>query len=130
LLRRIAAIITLITSIWAILAVSSGLSLLALPTGNLEGGSPLAAVIVVLVVILCRGGLACFVVVRLSFQVSAVDAAALLSPFFLSPTALGVATSLMAIALSLVTLVLGVAASRSPGKLSEQTNPMNLPVFG
>ncbi|TLY01953.1 MAG: hypothetical protein E6K95_06120 [Thaumarchaeota archaeon] len=129
-LRRIAAIITLITSIWAILAVSTGLSLLALPTGNLEGGSTLDAVILIFGVILFGDGLACLVGVRLAFQVAAVDAAALIVSFFLSPNALGVSTSQVAIALSLVTLVLGVAASRSPGKLSEQTNPMNLPVFG
>jgi len=130
LLRRIAAIITLITSIWAILAVGSGLSLLTLPTGNLVGGGTLAAVILIFGAILFVDSLACFIGVRRAFQVAAADAAALLVSFFLSPNALGVTTSLVAIALSLVTLVLGVAASRRRGKLSEQTNPMNLPVFG
>ncbi len=129
-LRRIAAIISLITSIWAIVAVVSGLSLLSLPTGNLVGGSTLAAVILIFGAILFGDSLACFVGVTRAFQVAAADAAALLVSFFLSPNALGVTTSLVAIALSLVTLAFGVAASRSPGKLSEQTNPMNLPVFG
>jgi len=130
LLRRIAAITALITSVWAIVAVGSGLSLLALPTGNLEGGSTVDPVILILAAILLGDGLACLVGVRRAFQVAAADAAALLVSFLLSPNALGVGTSLLAIVLSLVTLVLGVAASRSPGKLSEQTNPMNLPVFG
>ena len=129
-LRRIAAITALITSVWAIVAVGSGLSLLALPTGNLEGGSTVDPVILILAAILLGDGLACLVGVRRAFQVAAADAAALLVSFLLSPNALGVGTSLLAIVLSLVTLVLGVAASRSPGKLSEQTNPMNLPVFG
>src|SRR5712692_1048218 len=129
-LRRIAAFITLITSIWVILAVGSGLSLLTLPTGNPVGGSTLAAVILIFGAILFGDSLACFVGVRRAFQVAAADAAALLVSFFLSPNALGVATSLVAIALSLATVVLGVAASRSPARLSEQTNPMNLPVFG
>jgi len=130
LLRRLSAVITLVTSVWAILAVGSGLSLLTLPTGNLAGGSTLDAVILIFGAILLGDGLACFVGVRRAFQVAAADAAALLVSFFLSPNALGVTTSLVAIALSLVTLVLGAAASKSSGKLSEQTNPMNLPVFG
>jgi len=130
LLRRSAAFITLITSIWAILAVGSGLSLLTLPTGNLEAGITLDAVILIFGGILFGDSLACFVGLRRAFQVAAADAAALLASFFLSPNALGVATSLVAIALSLATVVLGVAASRSPARLSEQTNPMNLPVFG
>ena len=129
-LRRIAAITSLVTSIWAILAVGSGLSMLTLPTGNLEGGTTLDAVTLIFAAILFGDGLACFVGVRRAFQVAAVDAAALVVSFFISPNALGVATSLVAIALSLVTLLLSVAASRSSGKLSEQTNPMNLPVFG
>lgn len=90
----------------------------------------MAAVILIFGAILFGDSLACFIGVRRAFQVAAADAAALLASFFLSPNALGVATSLVAIALSLVTLALSVVASRSPGKLSEQTNPMNLPVFG
>ncbi len=112
------------------MAVGTGLSLLTLPTGNLVGGSTLAVVILIFGVILFGDSLACFVGVTRAFQVASADAAALLVSFFLSPNALGVTTSLVAIALSLVTLAFGVAASRSPGKLSEQTNPMNLPVFG
>ena len=129
-LQRLSAISTLVTSIWAILAVGSGLSLLTLPTGNLEGGSTLYAVILIFGAILFGDGLACFIGVRRAFQVAVADAVALLVSFSLSQNALAVATSVVAIALSLVTLVLSVAASRSPGRLSEQTNPMNLPVFG
>ncbi len=106
------------------------MSLLMLPTGSLEAGSTLDAVILIFGAILFGDSLACFVGLRRAFKVAAGDAAALLASFFVSPNALGVATSLVAIALSLMTLVLGVAASRSPGRLSEQTNPMNLPVFG
>src|SRR2546428_1928293 len=36
LLQRLSAISTLVTSIWAILAVGTGLSLLTLPPGNLQ----------------------------------------------------------------------------------------------
>ncbi len=73
--------------------------------------------------------LLCIYGVHYAFPVGAVLSAALAAGAFLTGWGLSM-QEVLPLGLSLVAVALNVLAFRSTSKLSEQANPMNLPVFG
>jgi len=91
--------------------------------GNLAALMFWDGVLLLIVSLLCVYG------VHYAFPVAAILSAVLaaVAPLLLSPSS---SQEVALVALSLLSLVVSIVAFRSKSMISEQANPMNLPVFG
>ncbi len=96
-------------------------------SSSAPGGDALA--LMGLGVLLATDSLACFYGIRYAFGAAAVLAGVSAVLGYVAWSALSV-IQVAALLLSIVTVISAVFAFRATSKMSEQGNPMNLPVFG
>ena len=94
------------------------------------GGSDLQGALFLVGAILAIDSLVSFAGIRASFIVGSVLSTAILAIVAIQWGTYSDIYSLAAVALSLLAVVADFVASRPARALSEQSNPMNLPVFG
>ena len=119
----------------AALAAAAGALTGILVMGAWIGGqSPLhgswATMTIVAAVVLILDSLVAYLGPKSAFYVSALLSALLVGSDWSGSTSETVVTSLVTTAAACVTIFLAIAAARYEPEVSEQSNPMNLPVFG
>jgi hypothetical protein len=112
-------------------------SVLSLVTGGVaalaahsEASSSLQVVLLAVGAVLAIDSLVSFAGIRASFVAGAVLSAAVLGIVAIQWGTYSGTDSAAALALSVLSVVVDAVASRPARGLSEQSNPMNLPVFG
>lgn len=121
-MRAIKTLASFTTLAAGILAVSTGY------VSSASGGNQL--LITALGVILVVGSLACFYGTKIAFAASAIASGLLFLSVGLGWGGGFASLQLSTLAVALTDIVLSVLAFRSSSAISEQSNPMNLPVFG
>ena len=104
--------------------------ILVLPGGGPFSPSALQGGLFIIGAILAIDALVSFAGIRVSFIVGSMLSTAVLAIIAIQWGAYFETYSLAAVALSLLAVMADVVASRPAKALSEQSNPMNLPVFG
>ncbi len=120
-LTTVSAGFGVLTGVWT--AVASYTARSSVPTLGFNFALSLAILLVI-------DSLLCLVGPRRIFYTSAFLSAILVAVFVLGSAANATAVVLITLGMAGVTFVLSILAARSEPKVSEQSNPMNLPVFG
>jgi hypothetical protein len=139
-IRLAGSVLSLVNGSWAAFVAYYGANLVSCPpfsTWILEQGgsgpvsaSDLQAGLFIVGAILALDALVSFVGVRASFLLGAALSVAVLGIVAVQWGTYSTMDSAAAVALSLLALAADAVASRPAKGMSEQTNPMNLPVFG
>lgn len=125
-----------VTGVWAVLALYLGaldpqcFGVACSPDALL---TLITTVTSALSVVLIVDSIVCLIAPRKAFYASALLAALVAALFGYGGLYSGTLVDLgviVALGLAVTTVVLSIAAARSGGTVSEQSNPMNLPVFG
>lgn len=141
-IRLAGSVLSLLAGCWAAFVAYYGTNLVSCPPFStcileLQGGgagplspSELQGALFIVGAILALDALVSFAGIRVSFLVGSVLATVVLLIIAIQWGTYSDSDALVAVVLSLLAVVADVVASRPAKALSEQSNPMNLPVFG